>query len=102
MTKPPAAGHRGACRKNTGNNGENACGRSTAPSPAGSGHTRKAAHFRLPIAGRLIKVIRMSAQWTTAREYTDIKYETTDNGSIAKITINRPPRPQCVPSPDRA
>lgn len=44
----------------------------------------------------------MSAQWTTAREYTDIKYETTDNGSIAKITINRPPRPQCVPSPDRA
>ena len=41
----------------------------------------------------------MSAQWTTAREYTDIKYETTDNGSIAKITINRP---QCVPSPDRA
>ena len=32
----------------------------------------------------------MSAQWTTAREYTDIKYETTDNGSIAKITINRP------------
>ena len=32
----------------------------------------------------------MSAQWTTAREYTDIKYETTDDGSIAKITINRP------------
>ncbi|WP_444555864.1 enoyl-CoA hydratase-related protein [Akkermansia muciniphila] len=32
----------------------------------------------------------MSAQWITAKEYTDIKYETTDNGSIAKITINRP------------
>ena len=43
----------------------------------------------------------MSAQWTTAREYTDIKYETTDDGSIAKITINRPQvrnafRPQTV------
>lgn len=43
----------------------------------------------------------MSAEWTTAREYTDIKYETTDNGSIAKITINRPQvrnafRPQTV------
>lgn len=43
----------------------------------------------------------MSAQWTTAREYTDIKYETTDDSGIAKITINRPQvrnafRPQTV------
>ncbi|RYD85237.1 MAG: 1,4-dihydroxy-2-naphthoyl-CoA synthase, partial [Verrucomicrobiaceae bacterium] len=28
--------------------------------------------------------------WTTAREFEDIRYETTDEGSIAKITINRP------------
>ncbi len=28
--------------------------------------------------------------WTAAREFEDIRYETTDNGSIAKITINRP------------
>ena len=90
MTKAASFRPPGSLPENTGNNGENACGRNAAPSPAGSGHTRKAAHFRLPIAGSLIKVIRMSAQWTTAREYTDIKYETTDNGSIAKITINRP------------
>ena len=90
MTKAASFRPPGSLPENTGNNGENACGRSAAPSPAGSGHTRKAAHFRLPIAGSLIKVIRMSAQWTTAREYTDIKYETTDDGSIAKITINRP------------
>ena len=90
MTKAASFRPPGSLPENTGNNGENACGRNAAPSPAGSGHTRKAAHFRLPIAGSLIKVIRMSAQWTTAREYTDIKYETTDDGSIAKITINRP------------
>ena len=90
MTKAASFRPPGSLPENTGNNGENACGRSAAPSPAGSGHTRKAAHFRLPIAGSLIKVIHMSAQWTTAREYTDIKYETTDDGSIAKITINRP------------
>jgi naphthoate synthase len=28
--------------------------------------------------------------WTTAREFEDIRYETTDEGMIAKITINRP------------
>jgi naphthoate synthase len=28
--------------------------------------------------------------WTTVREFEDIRYETTDEGSIAKITINRP------------
>ena len=28
--------------------------------------------------------------WTTARTFEDIRYETTDQGSIAKITINRP------------
>ena len=28
--------------------------------------------------------------WTTAHEFEDIKYETTDQGRIAKITINRP------------
>lgn len=28
--------------------------------------------------------------WTTAHEFEDIRYETTDEGSIAKITINRP------------
>ena len=28
--------------------------------------------------------------WTTAREFEDIRYETTDEGKIAKITINRP------------
>jgi naphthoate synthase len=28
--------------------------------------------------------------WTTVREFEDIRYETTDKGSIAKITINRP------------
>ncbi len=28
--------------------------------------------------------------WTTQREFEDIRYETTDNGNIAKITINRP------------
>ena len=49
-----------------------------------------AAHFWLSIVRPVIKVGAMSAQWTTAREYTDIKYETTDDGSIAKITINRP------------
>ena len=60
-----------------------------------------AAHFWLSIVRPVIKVGAMSAQWTTAREYTDIKYETTDDGSIAKITINRPQvrnafRPQTV------
>lgn len=90
MTKAASCRPPGSLPENTGNNGENAYGRSTAPSPAGSGHTRKAAHFRLPIAGRLIKVIRMSAQWTTAKEYTDIKYETTDNGSIAKSRSTAP------------
>ncbi|BCX47050.1 1,4-dihydroxy-2-naphthoyl-CoA synthase [Haloferula helveola] len=39
--------------------------------------------------------------WTTAREFEDIRYETTDEGQIAKITINRPEvrnafRPQTV------
>ena len=28
--------------------------------------------------------------WTTVREFEDIRYETTDGGQIAKITINRP------------
>jgi naphthoate synthase len=28
--------------------------------------------------------------WTTARTFEDIRYETTEEGSIAKITINRP------------
>jgi naphthoate synthase len=28
--------------------------------------------------------------WTSAREFEDIRYETTDEGKIAKITINRP------------
>jgi naphthoate synthase len=28
--------------------------------------------------------------WTTVREFEDIRYETTDQGKIAKITINRP------------
>lgn len=28
--------------------------------------------------------------WTTAHEFEDIRYETTDEGKIAKITINRP------------
>jgi naphthoate synthase len=28
--------------------------------------------------------------WTTAAEFEDIRYETTDAGTIAKITINRP------------
>ncbi len=31
----------------------------------------------------------MSVKWTTIKEYTDIKYERTEDG-IAKITINRP------------
>lgn len=30
------------------------------------------------------------AMWTTAAEFEDIRYETTDGGQIAKITINRP------------
>jgi naphthoate synthase len=39
--------------------------------------------------------------WTTVREFEDIRYETTDEGQIAKITINRPEvrnafRPQTV------
>ncbi|MEG0024380.1 MAG: 1,4-dihydroxy-2-naphthoyl-CoA synthase [Akkermansia sp.] len=32
----------------------------------------------------------MSTKWIKAGEYTDIKYETTEDGAIAKITINRP------------
>jgi len=28
--------------------------------------------------------------WATVREFEDIRYETTDVGSIAKITIHRP------------
>jgi naphthoate synthase len=28
--------------------------------------------------------------WYTVREFEDIRYETTDEGTIAKITINRP------------
>lgn len=28
--------------------------------------------------------------WTTVREFEDIRYETAELGSIAKITINRP------------
>src|SRR5438876_10079065 len=31
----------------------------------------------------------ISSMWTTIREFTDIKYERTEDG-IAKITINRP------------
>lgn len=39
--------------------------------------------------------------WTSQHDYTDIRYETTDEGSIAKITIDRPEvrnafRPQTV------
>ena len=39
--------------------------------------------------------------WTTIREFEDIRYQTTDEGKIAKITINRPQvrnafRPQTV------
>lgn len=39
--------------------------------------------------------------WTQEKDYTDIRYETTDEGAIAKITINRPEvrnafRPQTV------
>jgi naphthoate synthase len=39
--------------------------------------------------------------WTTVREFEDIRFETTDEGQIAKITINRPEvrnafRPQTV------
>jgi naphthoate synthase len=39
--------------------------------------------------------------WTPVREFEDIRYETTDEGQIAKITINRPEvrnafRPQTV------
>ena len=39
--------------------------------------------------------------WLTVREFEDIRYETTDEGKIAKITINRPEvrnafRPQTV------
>ncbi|MEM1083133.1 MAG: 1,4-dihydroxy-2-naphthoyl-CoA synthase [Verrucomicrobiota bacterium] len=39
--------------------------------------------------------------WTPARDFEDIRYETTDEGQIAKITINRPEvrnafRPQTV------
>ena len=39
--------------------------------------------------------------WTTIKEFEDIRYETTDEGKIAKITINRPQvrnafRPQTV------
>lgn len=29
-------------------------------------------------------------KWVSQKEYTDIRYETTDGGAIAKITINRP------------
>ena len=28
--------------------------------------------------------------WSTVKEFEDIRYETTDEGQIAKITINRP------------
>ena len=28
--------------------------------------------------------------WNTERSFEDIRYETTDEGQIAKITINRP------------
>ena len=28
--------------------------------------------------------------WTTRHPFEDIRYETTDDGAIAKITINRP------------
>ena len=31
-----------------------------------------------------------SSMWTTIREFEDIRYETTEQGRIAKITINRP------------
>ena len=33
---------------------------------------------------------KLPAMWTTVREFEDICYETTDEGKIAKITINRP------------
>jgi len=43
----------------------------------------------------------MRGMWTRAAEFEDIRYETTDAGKIAKITINRPEvrnafRPQTV------
>src|SRR5690606_19600573 len=43
----------------------------------------------------------LRAMWTAAREFEDIRYETAEEGSIAKITINRPEvrnafRPQTV------
>jgi len=34
--------------------------------------------------------LNCAIMWTTVREFEDIRYETTDEGSIAKITINRP------------
>ncbi len=41
------------------------------------------------VAGRR-ESIQSPRMWATVREFEDIRYETTDEGSIAKITINRP------------
>ena len=48
-----------------------------------------------------LRAFRLIGMWTTAREFEDIRYETTDEGKIAKITINRPQlrnafRPQTI------
>ena len=32
----------------------------------------------------------MTAQWTSIKSYTDIRYERIEGEAIAKITINRP------------
>jgi naphthoate synthase len=42
------------------------------------------------IAARHGIVQSPAAMWTTVREFEDIRYETADEGKIAKITINRP------------
>ena len=56
--------------------------------------TPKVAHSAIPVNAR-------GAMWNTVREFEDIRYETADDGKIAKITINRPEvrnafRPQTV------
>jgi naphthoate synthase len=53
------------------------------------------------IAKRPGRVNAPGVMWTTGRKFEDIRYETADDGKIAKITINRPEvrnafRPQTV------